>query len=43
MDDNQDEKPFVPRRSWRKLARAGLWMVLAGFVLAALILVFGGD
>jgi hypothetical protein len=42
MGDNDDAKPFVRRRSWRKLAVAGLWMVLAGSVLAAMILVFGG-
>jgi hypothetical protein len=43
MDNNEDVKPFVPRRSWRKLARAGLWMVLAGSVFAVFILIFGGD
>jgi hypothetical protein len=42
MDDNEDQKPFVPRRSWRKLAAAGLWFVLAGSVFAMLILIFGG-
>jgi hypothetical protein len=37
----EDTEPFRPRRSWRRLARMGLYVVAAGMLLGAGIAVFG--